>query len=238
MKRGEYAGLSRKEGIAAPPLSDGDLHDIHLSTLEVLERTGVLVEAEDARAVFGDCGCIVDEETAIVRIPPSIVEDAIRSTPPLLRWCGRDPKHDLMLGGGRLAFMNFGEAPKVNDLQTGENRPARIADVADICTVVDWAREIDVYEAAITPRDCPEELATVHHLAAALPYMTKPMMFGPLSKLEQHACLDLASAVAGGEDELRKRPFLGLGMCSLSPLQLTEQGTDVCLFAEIGRAHV
>ena len=88
-----------------------------------------------------------------------------------------------------------------------------------------------MYEAAITPRDCPEELATVHHLAAALPHVTKPMMFGPLSKLEQQTCLELAAAAAGGPDELRERPFLGMGMCSLSPLQLTEQGTDVCLFA-------
>jgi trimethylamine--corrinoid protein Co-methyltransferase len=231
MRRGDYAGLPRREGIAAPPLSEGDLHDIHMGTLEVLERTGVLVEAADARAVFRDGGCIVDGATGIVRIPAHAVEEAIRSTPPLIRWCGRDPRHDLMLGGGRLAFMNFGEAPKVNDLATGENRPARVADVADICTVVDWASDIDVYEAAITPRDCPEELATVHHLAAALPHMTKPMMFGPLSKLELRTCLELAAAVAGGADELRARPFLGMGMCSLSPLQLTEQGTDVCLFA-------
>jgi trimethylamine--corrinoid protein Co-methyltransferase len=231
MKRGDYAGLPRREGIAAPPLSDGDLHDIHIATLEVLERTGVMVEAQDARDIFRDGGCVVDEETHLVRIPPSVVEDAIRSTPPLIRWCGRDPRHDLMLGGGRLAFMNFGEAPKVNDLETGENRPARMRDVADICTVVDWACDIDVYEAAITPRDCPEDLATVHHLAAALPHVSKPMMFGPLSKLESQTCLDLAVAVAGSHDALRERPFLGLGMCSLSPLQLTAQGTDVCLFA-------
>ena len=71
----------------------------------------------------------------------------------------------------------------------------------------------------------------MHHLAAALPAVSKPMMFGPLSKFELQTCLELAVAVAGGHDALRERPFLGLGMCSLSPLQLTEQGTDVCLFA-------
>ena len=48
-----------------PPLSDGDLHDIHLATLEVLERTGVWVEADDARDVFRDGGCRVDRETRI-----------------------------------------------------------------------------------------------------------------------------------------------------------------------------
>jgi trimethylamine--corrinoid protein Co-methyltransferase len=231
MKRGIHAGLPRTDGFGACPLSEGDLQDIHLATLEVLERTGVSVEARDARDIFRDGGCAVDDETLIVRIPPGVVEEAIRSTPPIIRWCGRDPRHDLMLGGDRLAFMNFGEAVMINDLATGENRPTVTADVADICTVVDWASDIDVYEAAITPRDCNEEIATVHHLAAALPSVSKPMMFGPLSKLELRACLELAAAVAGGEDALRERPFLGLGMCSVSPLQLTEQGTDVCLFA-------
>ena len=126
--------------------------------------------------------------------------------------------------------MNFGEA--IQDQRS--RRPARTgptvtADVADICTVVDWCSEIDVYEAAITPRDCPEDVATVHHFAAALPHITKPMMFGPLSKLEQQACLDMAAAVVGGHDALRERPITGFGMCSVSPLQLTEQGSDVCL---------
>jgi trimethylamine---corrinoid protein Co-methyltransferase len=231
MKRGIHAGSPRTDGIGADPLSEGDLDDIHLATLEVLERTGIWVEARDARDILRDGGCAVDAETNVVRIPPSLVEEAIRSTPPVIRWCGRDPQHDLMLGGGRLAFMNFGEAVMINDLASGENRPTVTSDVADICTVVDWASEIDVYEAAITPRDCNEDIATVHHLAAALPHMTKPMMFGPLSKYELQSCFELATVVAGGADELRERPFLGLGMCSVSPLQLTGQGTDVCLFA-------
>ncbi len=231
MKRGIHAGLPRTDGIGADPLSDGDLHDIHLATLEVLERTGIWVEAQDARDIFRDGGCRVNDDTFQVHIPAAVVEDAIHSTPPIIRWCGRDPRHDLMLGGGRLAFMNFGEAVTINDLVTGENRPTVTRDVADICTVVDWASEIDVYEAAITPRDCNEDIATIHHLAAALPAVSKPMMFGPLSKFELQTCLELASAVAGGVDALRERPFLGLGMCSVSPLQLTEQGTDVCLFA-------
>jgi len=229
MKRHDRAGYPRSDGIGMAPLSDGDLQDIHLATLEVLERTGVWVEADDAIDVFADGGCHVDRASRRVRIPPATVEEAIRSTPPLIRWCGRDPANDIILGGGRLAFMNFGEAVMINDLVTGENRPTATRDVADVCTVVDWCSEIDVYEAAITPRDCHEEVATVHHFAEALPHITKPMMFGPLSKRETAACLEMAAAVSGDMDALRERPITGFGMCCVSPLQLTEQGTDVCL---------
>ena len=229
MKRGEHAGAPRRDGIGIDALSDGDLQDIHLASLEILERTGLWVEADDALDVYRDGGCKVDRDSRIVRIPPSIVEAAIASTPPTIRWCGRNPGHDIVLGGGRLAFMNFGEAIRINDLDSGENRPTVLSDVADICTVVDWCSDIDVYEAAITPRDCHEEVATIHHFAEALPRITKPMMFGPLSKLEIQSCFAMAAAVAGGQDELRHRPITGFGMCMVSPLQLPIQGSMVCL---------
>ena len=69
MKRHDRAGYSRWDGIGMAPLSEGDLQDIHLATLEVLERTGVWVEADDAIDVFADGGCHVDRETRRVRIP-------------------------------------------------------------------------------------------------------------------------------------------------------------------------
>jgi trimethylamine---corrinoid protein Co-methyltransferase len=231
MKRNGRSGFSRLDGLGMAPLSEGDLQDIHLASLEVLERTGLWVEADEALDVFADGGCRVDRETRRVRIPEAVVEEAIRSTPPTIRWCGRNPDNDIVLGGGRLAFMNFGEAIEINDLSTGEHRPTATSDVADICTVVDWCSDIDVYEAAITPRDCHVEVATVHHFAEALKYCTKPMMFGPLSKLETKACLEMAASVVGGLDKLRQRPITGLGMCMVSPLQLPEQASDVCLDA-------
>ena len=238
MKRFGHAGLPRSDGLGMAPLSEGDLQDIHLASLEVLERTGMWVEAEDARDVFADGGCKVDHDTCMVRLPPDVVEGAIRSAPPLIRWCGRDPANDIILGGDRSAFMNFGEAIMINDLHTGENRETATADVGDICTIVDWASEIDVYEAAITPRDCPQHVATVHHFAAALPSMTKPMMFGPLSELELEACIDMAASVVGGRDQLRERPIVGFGVCTVSPLQLPRQATEISLgTARAGLPH-
>ena len=128
-------------------MSEGDLQDIHLATLEVWSARA-WVEAQDARDVFGDGGCRVDRD-GHGPPPAHVVEDAIRSAH---RWSGgaAGTHHDIMLGGGRLAFMNFGEALGQRSA-SGENRPAVDRDVADICTVVDWAGDIDVYEAAITP---------------------------------------------------------------------------------------
>jgi len=43
--------------------------DIHLATLQVLEKTGVFVEDQQALEVFGSCGAVVDEKNNIVKLP-------------------------------------------------------------------------------------------------------------------------------------------------------------------------
>ena len=229
MKRGIHAGLRQQHGLGVKPLSEGDLDQIHLATLEVLERTGVWVEDPDAMDVFADGGCRVDRETHMVKIPPHVVEDAIQSTPATFTMYGRDPSNDVVFGGDRIHFMNFGEAVRVNDLETGENRDSVKADVALAARLVDWADEIDVWLTGLVPRDVPTELPALHAVDAALASLTKPILCGPASKLELQACYQLAAAVAGSMDELRERPLIATGGCTVSPLKLSREGTDIWL---------
>ena len=82
MKRNLHAGRPSSGGLSLNVFTEAELDDIHLGSLEVLERTGVSVEADDALDIYSDGGCAVDRETRMVRIPPHLVEDAIRSAPP------------------------------------------------------------------------------------------------------------------------------------------------------------
>ena len=82
MKRNLFAGRRRSGGLKLDVFTEDEVQDIHLSTLEVLERTGVWVELDEALDIFSDGGCVVDRESRIVRIPPHVVEDAIASAPP------------------------------------------------------------------------------------------------------------------------------------------------------------
>ena len=58
-----------------------DYKDIHQASLQVLEKTGIFVEDETARELFGSCGARVDEKSSIVKLPAAMVEDAIESAP-------------------------------------------------------------------------------------------------------------------------------------------------------------
>jgi trimethylamine--corrinoid protein Co-methyltransferase len=122
MKRNLQAGRLAGTGLSLNILSDDELQQIHYGTLEVLNDTGVFVEDDAALDRFEQGGARVDHDARIVKIPPHVVEDAIRSAPPKVVLYGRDPKHDIVLEGSRIHFTNFSEGVMVNDPYTGENR--------------------------------------------------------------------------------------------------------------------
>jgi len=229
VKRNLFAGRPRSGGFSLNVFNDSELDDIHAATLEVLERTGVFVEADEALDIFADGGCAVDRETHVVRLPPHVVEDAIRSAPGTFALCGRDPRNDIVLQPGRVAFTNFSEGIRVVDPATGEIRDSTKADIADIARLNDYLSDIDTHEIAVGARDVPPETCAVHNAEAQYLNTTKPIGIGPLSRVETIAIFEMAAEIVGGADELRRRPIVYNGVCPVSPLKLPHEATEVII---------
>ena len=229
MKRNLRAGGTRTLGLSVSVFTESELDDVHLATLEVLERTGVFVEDEEARDIFKDGGCRVDRDRRIVRLPPHVVEGAIAAAPAKFVLCGRDPKNDCLMEPDRVAFTNFSEGIRVIDVETGEYRESTKQDVADIARLNDYLEEMDTHEISVGAKDVPPETAAVHNTEQQLLNTTKPIGIGPLSGVECRAIFRMCAAVAGGEDELRARPIVYGGVCPVSPLQLPRDATEVII---------
>jgi trimethylamine---corrinoid protein Co-methyltransferase len=210
-------------------MTDADFDDIHLATLEVLERTGMFVEDDEPLDIYSDGGCLVDRERHVVRFPPHVVEGAIRSCPHQVRFCGRDPERDLLLESNRVAFMNFSEGLRYVDPWTGEHRDATLADVGTVARLVDAMSDIDRYASAIGASDVPPETYALHGLEAALLNTTKPVGCEATDKWSVRKCVELAALVVGGVDELRERPIVAHGVCPVSPLKLPRDATEVVI---------
>ena len=148
MRRNPRAGARKSGGFRLEVFTDDELREIHGATLEVLSRTGVFVEDDEAREIFAAAGADVDRETNVVRLPAHLVEDAVRSAPSTVVMCGRDPARDVVLEDGRVGFTNFGEGIQVVDPYTGELHESRKQDVADCTKIIDALPEIDVRRAA------------------------------------------------------------------------------------------
>ena len=216
-------GVQTKEhntGLTLRVFTDGDMDDLHLASLEILERTGVLVESDEALDILADAGCHCDREAHIARIPPIVVDDALKAARPSFRFCGRDPQDDVLIEQGRTVFAPFGEGLMVNDLETGGHRPATKQDVADITRVGDALAELEVNNAAVAPRDVHPDNAEIHSLEMAFHNTTKPFGISFLGRRDCELAIEMAAIVAGGYDELLERPLLMFVGCPVAPLVL------------------
>jgi len=236
VKRNLHAGRPRSGGLSLNVFTEAELDDIHLSSLEILERTGFWVEADDALDIYADGGCLADRESHMVRIPPYLVEEALRSCPPKSFLCGRDPENDIVLEAGRVYVSNFDEGIMTIDVRTGDYRHPVLADVHEAARLVDALSDIDTYESAVHPVDVPEETASLHKWEAAILNTGKPVGTEATSAYDVKKIVEMATIVAGGEDEFRRRPLVGFGCCPVSPLQLPRDATDVII--ESARAWV
>ena len=225
MKRNLHAGRLLGSGLSLNILTREELEEIHLGTLEVLAETGVFVEDPRAQECFSAGGAFVDTATGIVKIPPHVVEDAIRSAPSKVILHGRDPKHDIVLESTRVHFTNFSEGVMINDPYTGENRPPVKKDLVDSARVIDYLDEIDFCEKALGAHDVSQETVALHNAEAYLTHTTKHCAFGPVNGTFLNKILDMGKAIAGGEAAFAKRRLVSFTTCPVSPLKLI---TDCC----------
>lgn len=228
-------GMDVSKGFSLKAFSNDELYAIHLATLEVLEQTGIEVLHDEALDIFDGGGCIVDRKKNLVKIPPYVVEDAIRSAPSRVLLAGRSPKDDVVLEDKRVHFMSFGTAVMTIDPFTGEYRESTKQDIANAALVCDALSEVDVVEKMLTARDVPPEVNPFHQMEALLTNTTKHVWGASVTSGEQaRIMIEMAAAVVGGKERLKERPLISVHFCPVSPLTLGWDGCDVAI--EVVRA--
>ena len=222
-------GKQRSQGLGLKSLTDDELDDIHLATLEVLEKTGLFVQNDDALDIFDGAGAEVDRKKKIVKLPPYLVEDAIRSAPSKILLAGRNPHHDKVLEAGRVHFTNFSEGIEVVDPFSAEHRPPVKADLANAAKLVDYLDEIDVCEKAVGSGDVPQQVLPLHNAEAMLANTTKHCCVGPGNGFLLKRLVKMGAAIVGGVSKLRQRPILSFTTCPVSPLQLIRECCEIII---------
>lgn len=236
MARNLHAGFNRMDGFALNTFSQDELYAIHCATLDVLHHVGVRVDSPEARDLFDGGGAFVDPKTNIVKIPPYLVEDAIRSTPGTLILAGRDPNKDYCMEANRVGFVNFGEGVNVIDPVTRKYRTTTKADVANAARMSDYLSEMDISYRAVVAQDQPGHVQSLHNAEAIFPNTTKHFFIGADGVKNARKLIKMAQAVAGGKDQLRERPLITFNVCPTSLLKLIPECTDVVI--EAARAGI
>ena len=231
MRRNLHAGRRGSRGFGLNLFTDDELDEILLATREVLQKTGVFVENEEALELFHGGGAMIDRANRIVKLPPYLVEDSLRSAPSKFIMAGRRPEDDFLLESNRIGFTPFGEGILVVDLENGELREPTKKDVALAAKLSDYLSEVDVCNRSLGAHDVPPEVAPVHNAEALFRNTTKHVMIGPFSGYNAAQIVKMAAAIAGGADKLRERPLVSFHTCPVSPLRLVDDACEIIMTA-------
>ena len=229
MKRNLHAGKRMSGGLSLNVFTEDEIKDIHLATLEVLQYTGLFIEDEEALAVFDGAGCRIDKQKKIVKIPPYVVEEAVRSAPSKLFLAGRNPKNDFIMESNRVGFTNFGEGVFIVDPYTGQLRETTKADVAASARICDYLSEVDVYERAVGASDVPIPTVQLHNAEAWMMNTSKHGFMGPGDGFLMKRITEMAAAIVGGKEQLMERPIVSFITCPVSPLQLVRESCEIIM---------
>ncbi len=200
-------------------LSEGEVRRIHTATLDVIESVGVRFPSAKALDILQAHGATVDRETRIAKIPGHVVEAALAMAPPVYTLAARDPSLDLPLDGRHSYLGTDGCGVEVLDAFTGERRRSTLQDVSDAARVADCLDAIAFHWTPVSAQDCPPESRSLHELLAIWNVSKKHVQTETIvTEREARAAVEMAAAIAGGRDELRRRPVLSIMQCTYSPL--------------------
>ena len=212
------------------PLTDAQVETIHEAALTILENIGFTYEAglDDVLELLEDAGATVDRAAARVRLPPDLVAAQAERAPERVVLYSRDGQRDLDLGEDRVHLGTGGAAVRILDLDTGEARDTTLRDLYQLGRLVDRLDNIDFFLRPCIPTDIPDEAYDVNVFYACLRGTTKHVMAGVNDVEGLHRVRALAAQVAGGEEQLRQRPFISvITSFAISPLKLCTPSTRI-----------
>jgi trimethylamine--corrinoid protein Co-methyltransferase len=218
------------------PLSHADIRQVADAAFRILEKSGLMVFSPTAFEAFKARGATVDGETKIVRLPRSMVEDAIASNPSSITLYSRDGENDAVLEKNRVHYGTGGTAIYVLDPETGEPRPSTLEDVVLNARLVQQLENVHVFTINVFPNEIKDtEHIDVNRFFHALNHTTKHVMGGIYTFEGCRKVIRMAEMIAGSPEALRERPFISLITLIISPFKIDKDyGEMTCDIAGRG----
>jgi trimethylamine--corrinoid protein Co-methyltransferase len=213
------------------PLSEADATRMADAALEILEKAGVAAYSDTAFRTLTEAGAEGDEDTRIVRMPRSMVEDAVASNPSSVTLYSRDGEFDCRLEGSRVHYGTGGTAIYVLDPETGERRPSRTEDVILNARLVETLENIHLFTINVFPNDIEDkDRIDVNRFFHALDNTRKHVMGGIYSMAGCKRVVEMAEMIAGGAKALRERPFVSFITLIISPFKIDKEYGEMCCY--------
>ncbi len=209
-------------------LSDEQVEQLHLATLEVLERTGVQVTHGRALELFHGGGARIDGTR--VRIPGWMVEEAVHRAPPRVVLGKRNGERSVFLEGDKTWF-----GPSVDCVDyldpISEERSRFVSDNCRVtATVVDslpnfsWVMTIGMAD------DVPPDIADRVIARQVFTYTEKPLVFCCKDANSVRDIFEMALLITGGREQFQRAPTVVHYSEPISPLLYYDPAVEKILY--------
>ena len=175
-------------------LSEEQVYAIHSTSLEILERRGMKCTNEAALKIFHQGGAYVDSDS--VRIPPVMIEQALKTAPSRILVIGRYGKGKVLLERNVVNYGLGTDLPYHIDSYTGETRLTVLKDIENIAKVVQKCEHIDFTSDSGIPSDIQPELQDLYQYRAGSTYCDKPFFLTAANGENMKALIDMATLFA------------------------------------------
>ncbi|MFO8233970.1 MAG: trimethylamine methyltransferase family protein [Bacteroidales bacterium] len=211
-------------------LSEDQIEQIFYAALEVLERTGGNIYQDEALELFKNSYAVVRGNN--VRIPTTMVEEALNFYPRKITLKGRNGKRSLQLQKDTVAFGTGSDLPFTYDRETGERRRTAYKDVNNAAKLVDALSNYDFFMSHGIVSDAPNtQTYDRHQFMAMLDYCTKPMVLTSVDGEGLEDLWKMGCLIQGGEEEFRLNPLFVAYIEPISPLKNDRTAVEKLLFA-------
>lgn len=214
------------------PLTSEEVNTIYDKCLDFLSKKGVRIEHSQALKTLDKAGAWVDYDDQRVRFSKDIIEAALLSVPRELLLAGSHEAHDIRITHPRERLYISTATGNVSYLEPETNAycDVNIAYVKEWAQLVGVLNEIDALFFPF-PKDAPQQTADIHALKATLENSQKHIIIQPYSFNSLKYLFELAVAVAGSKEALKKRPIISMVSCALSPLGFKSIDVEALILA-------
>ena len=202
---------------------------IHAAALEIIGKIGFKMEHQGAREMLTAAGCSVVNSDWL-KMPAYLVEDALTSAPGQIVLYDQRGNKTMPLINGNPFYGTGSDATFTLDVETGQRRRVVLKDVANFARLVDGLKNIAFVMSMGNPEDVPVEDIYIHVFAEMVRNTNKPIVFIADSGRDIARIYEIACRVAGGEEELRNKPFLLNYSEAISPLRFPLNVMDKLIF--------
>ncbi|RLC20373.1 MAG: hypothetical protein DRH93_13800 [Deltaproteobacteria bacterium] len=185
--------------------TDDQIWEIKQAAFDIIERVGFKCHHKEVHKMMKQAGALVKDNH--INIPRHIVEECLVTTPKGWTIYDRTGKRAMEVEGEKSHYGTSTASPNTRDAFTGDIRQTSIKDIELGAKVADYLDGIDFVMPMGTAQDVPADAAEVHEFEAMVSNTTKPSVFIGYTALGCEYVYEMAAVIAGGRENLRKKPF-------------------------------